>query len=59
MKQELKIIFGVALLLSFMAGSMIGASSVSSEQKLIAAKTACAQFNPETGMFEWLGGKDE
>lgn len=59
MKQELKIIFGVALLLSFMAGSMVGASSVSSEQKLIAAKTACAQFHPETGMFEWLGDKDE
>lgn len=59
MKQELRIIFGVALLLSFMAGCMIGASSVSSEQKLIAAKTACAQFNPETGMFEWLGDKDE
>jgi len=38
---------------------MIGASSVSSEQKQIAAKTACAQFNPETGMFEWLGDKDE
>ena len=59
MKYETKFIFGIALLLSLIAGCMIGASSVSSEQKLIAAKTACAQFNPETGMFEWLGDKDE
>tara|TARA_Y100000389_G_C16956812_1_gene269148 strand:+ start:318 stop:497 length:180 start_codon:yes stop_codon:yes gene_type:complete len=44
----------VAVLLSFLLGSMFGSTSVQSSWRLDAAKTECAQFNPANGHFEWL-----
>jgi len=52
-----RIIFTVSLLISFILGSMVAATSVQNTWRLDAAKTECAQFNPMHGQFEWF--KDE
>ena len=49
-----KSIFAVlAMGITFTLGSCVGATSVQKTWQLNAAKTDCAQFNPEHGMFEW------
>ena len=56
-KSTKRIIFTVSLLISFILGSMLAATSVQNTWRLDAAKTECAQFNPMHGQFEWF--KDE
>ena len=56
-KSTKTIIFTVSLLISFILGSMVAATSVQNTWRLDAAKTECAQFNPMHGQFEWF--KDE
>jgi len=56
-KSTKTIIFTVSLLISFILGSMLAATSVQNSWRLDAAKTECAQFNPMHGQFEWF--KDE
>jgi len=53
-KSTKTIIFTVSLLISFILGSMLAATSVQNTWRLDAAKTECAQFNPMHGQFEWL-----
>ena len=49
------IIIAVFVLAAFCFGIFMGSSHVEGGHRLTAASTECAQFNPQTGKFEWLG----
>ncbi len=49
------IIITVLILTALCIGLTLGATHVEGGHRLTAASTECAQFNPQTGKFEWLG----
>ena len=51
--------FIVVILISFVIGSVFGATSIQSSWRLDAAATECAQFNPSNGHFEWLTNEEK
>ena len=56
MRYGMEDLAGIIVLMgvSLIVGVVIAATSVQGTWRLDAAKTECAQFNPDNGHFQWI-----